>query len=85
MTVPVGGASTINGIVYQMLWSLARTGKLQIVGIEKATEEEFSGATLVLEPASGGDLKICDGTPSVEQVKSRSDGGTFSKSHCLTQ
>lgn len=78
MGVPAGGPSTINGVVYQMLWSLARAGQLHILGIEMAANEELSAATLILEPRSGGDLAVQDEVTTVEQVKSRSDSGTWS-------
>ena len=78
MGVPAGGPSTINGVIYQMLWSLARAGQLHILGVEMGANEELSTATLILEPRGGGDLAVQDEVTTVEQVKSRSDGGTWS-------
>lgn len=76
MSVPAGGPSTINGIIYQMLRSLARASKLKI----KTTveEDEVVSASIILEPSTGGDLVEISDKTTVEQVKTRSDGSTWS-------
>jgi len=76
MTVPSGGPSTINGIIYQMLWSLMRAGKLSVFASE-VDNDELSSATIVLEPRSGGDIIVHDGFTTVEQIKTRSSEGTW--------
>ncbi len=80
MHVPAGGPSTINGVLYQMLWSLFRTTELHLLtcGINDQTGV-IADAVVLLEPSGGGgDLQVL-GTPKlVDQVKSRPDGGTWS-------
>ncbi|MCD4678503.1 MAG: ATP-binding protein, partial [Desulfobacula sp.] len=79
-SIPPGGSSTINGILYQLLWSLLRAVKLRVVKTVGSESEAHSSMTLILEPlGGGGDLQLkykCG--KIVEQLKSRSDGGTWS-------
>lgn len=79
-TVPRGGAATINGVLYQMLWSLFQVATLRVNDSSQDSEGAIAAATLILEPIpGGGDLQVHarDGIV-VEQVKSRSGNGTWS-------
>jgi len=74
--VPLGGAATINGVHYQMLWALAETGRLSAQR-HRSSNGELIEATLVLEPSDGGDQQEHVGDHRViQQLKARSDGGT---------
>ena len=79
--VSPGGASTINGVLYQMLWSLLRTVRLHLIdfGVDKESGKLLR-VTLTLEPAGGGgDLQqVGHATKIVEQLKARPDGGAWS-------
>lgn len=80
-TVPPGGPGTINGVLYQMLWTLLRT--LELHARNCSTNErsgEIVGTTLILEPrGGGGDLQeIGKSGRIVQQLKARSGGGTWS-------
>ena len=85
--VPAGGPATINGVVYQMLWSLLRATQLRIEGCRQDKNEDvIVEACLVLEPGGGGgDLRLAtpDGTV-VEQVKARPNGGPWSLREIIT-
>ncbi len=35
-TVPAGGPGTINGVLYQLLWSLLRASKAHVVDVTRA-------------------------------------------------
>lgn len=65
---PLGGRATISGILYQMLPSLA-VGCTVVAQVVRDNAHRTE-ATLVLEPAVGGDLQRGDGT-LVEQIKIR--------------
>jgi len=78
-----GGAATINGIEYQILWSLLQAIRTSIDGnfsINATQEgETFSKIQLILEPKDGGDAQVIDGPKRiVTQLKAKSDGGTWS-------
>lgn len=79
-SVAGGGSGTINGVVYQLLWSLLRVVKLRVAGPVRAGTVPPESVTLVLEPhGGGGDLQLKRrGSLVVEQVKSRCGGGTWS-------
>jgi hypothetical protein len=80
-TVPPGGPSTINGVLYQMLWTLLRTMKIHARDyLTDARSGEIVGTTLVLEPqGGGGDLQETGKSGrTVQQLKARSGGGTWS-------
>ena len=79
--VPPGGPATNDGIVYQMLWSLLRTSRLRIGDQTRhAATGELTAALLVLEPIGGGGDLVLQTPVSkvVEQLKTRSDAGTWS-------
>lgn len=79
-SVAGGGSGTINGVVYQLLWSLLRVVKVRVIEPVRADTLSPESVTLILEPhGGGGDLQLkrrC--RLVVEQVKSRSGGGTWS-------
>ncbi len=83
-----GGASTINGIHYQMLWCLFRVARLHIGSLAyDTTSQEVTQATLRLEPrGGGGDLQeITASRKVVAQLKARSDEGTWSLREIIEQ
>jgi len=80
-TVPPGGPSAINGVLYQMLWTLLRTMELHARNcLTDARSGEIVGTTLILEPrGGGGDLQETGKSGrTVQQLKARSGGGTWS-------
>lgn len=79
-TVPRGGAATINGVLYQMLWSLFQVATLRVSDFSQDSDDAIAAATLILEPVpGGGDLQLHAGDGVVvEQVKSRGGNGTWS-------
>ena len=71
-----GGASTISGVLYQILWTLLRALRVRIQA-ECATNDDTE-ALFVLEPSGGGgDLRLEGKSIEVEQLKAKSDGGTW--------
>ncbi|MBC8135894.1 MAG: hypothetical protein H8F28_08425, partial [Fibrella sp.] len=80
MRVPAGGPATINGIIYQMLWTLLETTSIRLRNLAtRVGGEEIARVTLVLEPSQGGDASILRaGVQRVVQLKARSDGSTWS-------
>jgi hypothetical protein len=77
-SVPSGGPGNINGINYQMLWALSTLGSFKGT-TARDLDGSLIGATLILEPAKGGDQQELLGTKRVVvQLKARSDGGTWS-------
>ncbi|HEY3965547.1 MAG TPA: hypothetical protein VGM05_13405 [Planctomycetaceae bacterium] len=78
-TLP-GGASTVGGIVYQMLWCLLRTLQVRVGTIQYVNYDPSSvSASLILEPAGGGgDARVIGDEVLIEQLKAKSDGGTWS-------
>jgi hypothetical protein len=81
MHVPAGGPSTINGVLYQMLWSLLRATKLHVSDCSTDSETGAPAkATLTLEPiGGGGDIQEYGALSRlVDQVKSRPSGSTWS-------
>ena len=53
--VSPGGSSTINGVLYQMLWSLLRTTELYVTQcLKDAHSGEITKVILRLEPLQGG-------------------------------
>lgn len=78
--VPAGGPATINGVLYQLLWSLLHVSRAHVIEVSQKHDGAIEKTTLTLEPiGGGGDLVV--GTASgkvVEQVKARTDGGTWS-------
>lgn len=76
--VPPGGPSTVNGVLYQMLYSLLTLGGFRVVG-HRLEEGRLEQVTLVLEPSSGGDQQaFYPGLRVVTQLKARSTGGAWS-------
>lgn len=85
---PAGGPSTINGVLYQMLWCLFRAARLHISSLSlDVTGQEITQATLRLEPSGGGgDLQeITVNHKVVAQLKARSNGGTWSLRDVIEQ
>src|SRR4051812_326305 len=81
MPIPAGGSATINGVLYQLLWSLLRAARLSVTSCDRDEEtDRLRSAILVLEPlGGGGDLQeIGHGSRIVEQVKARPGGSTWS-------
>lgn len=80
--VPSGGSATVNGVMYQMLWSLLRSSsaRIAIPQSTSCTADELTEATLILEPiGGGGDLVVVSGNRRiVEQLKAKSGGGSWS-------
>jgi hypothetical protein len=77
-SVPAGGPSTVNGVLYQLLYSLLTLGGFRAVAhrLEEGTLEEV---TMVLEPSAGGDQQAHYlGKRIVTQLKARSTGGSWS-------
>lgn len=78
--VPSGGSSTINGVLYQMLWTLLRTTRLHAkrCRVDDATGQVVR-ASLLLEPiGGGGDLQeMTDTVRVVQQLKARTGGGPW--------
>lgn len=78
---PRGGSATINGIVYQMLWSLLRALRMYVRECDRsATDDSVERAVLILEPhEGGGDVQERGGRRRVvEQLKTKSGGDTWS-------
>jgi hypothetical protein len=81
MAIPAGGPATINGVLFQLLWSLLRAARLSLSECDRDEEtDQLRSAILILEPLSGGgDLQeIRHGGRIVEQVKARTGGTTWS-------
>jgi hypothetical protein len=78
--LPPGGPSTINGVLYQMLWTLLRTTQLHASGcISDEQTGQITQTTLRLEPRGGGDLQeIGASSRVVQQLKAKSGEGTWS-------
>jgi hypothetical protein len=85
--IPSGGPSTINGVLYQMLWALARVGFLSAQKpIIDSSSGELLEVTLTLEPIDGGDQQgESGGRRVVEQLKSRSGNRTWSLQELVTE
>jgi hypothetical protein len=78
---PRGGPATVNGIVYQMLWSLMRALSMHVRECDRSPgDNSVERAVLILEPrGGGGDVQQRAGRRRVvEQLKAKSDGGTWS-------
>ncbi len=78
--VPAGGPATVNGVVYQMLWSLLQAARLHVRTLNEPDAQSYASATLVLEPrGGGGDLVLqTDRRRIIQQVKARPDGQAWS-------
>ena len=72
-----GGSANISGVVYQTLWCLLRALRIRVnAPLDSSAETE---ALLVLEPkGGGGDLRVVSDATEIEQLKAKSDGGTWS-------
>jgi hypothetical protein len=76
---PPGGPSTINGILYQMLWCLLRAVELYVESIVTNTDNRPTAVVLRLEPRDGGDVQeLGNKTRRVIQLKTRSNHRTWS-------
>jgi hypothetical protein len=85
--VPPGGPSTINGVLYQMLWTLLWTENLHASHcIADDRTGQIMQATLRLEPTGGGgDLQvISESSRVVQQLKAKSDEGPWSLTEVVT-
>lgn len=81
MLTPPGGPSTINGVLYQMLWSLLRTVDLYVSACQlDRTTGAVVSATICLEPVGGGgDLQETGQAGKlVDQLKARSGSRAWS-------
>ncbi len=77
-SIPPGGPSTINGIHYQLLWSLVILGEYHVTSCQ-SPDERIESLTLVLEPSNGGDQQTISGSDRiVTQLKARSGEGAWS-------
>lgn len=77
-SIPAGGPSTVNGVLYQLLFSLLTVGGFRPVG-PKLTSGVLDRVTLILEPSTGGDQQSFHlGKRVVTQLKARSTGGSWS-------
>ncbi|MFO0840903.1 MAG: hypothetical protein U0797_00705 [Gemmataceae bacterium] len=76
---PPGGSATINGVLYQMLWSLLRALKVHIEEPRHGPNFTIEQTRLILEPRQGGgDLQSTRGaTRVVEQLKASADDATW--------
>lgn len=79
-SVPAGGSATINGVLYQLFWSLLRASRVRLESVYRDDSGDFEQVTLTMEPAGGGgDLVVAEGAERViEQLKARPDGSTWS-------
>ena len=61
-SIPAGGPSTINGVLYQMLWALYQLGTLTAKSavVDNSTGQ-LTDVTIVLEPIDGGDQQEIQG------------------------
>jgi hypothetical protein len=77
---PPGGPAAINGVVYQLLWSLLAVAKGMVTGQRGVHDGVIDELVVVLEPiGGGGDLVLDTGRRwAVEQVKARSTGAPWS-------
>jgi hypothetical protein len=75
-----GGRANINGVIYQMLWSLLRAVSLYTKDRQDAPDGTIQRAVLILEPlGGGGDLQEERGAArSVEQLKACAGDATWS-------
>lgn len=81
MSSPSGGAATINGVLYQLVWSLLHASKLHIQSSDIGADGQTgSSAFIILEPhGGGGDLRVHTSSGRhVQQVKAISGGGAWS-------
>jgi len=77
-SVPAGGPSTVNGVLYQLLYSLLTLGGFQALA-HRLVEGQLEELSLVVEPFSGGDQQAnYPGKRIVTQLKARSTGGSWS-------
>ena len=53
-----GGGSTINGVLYQLLWTLLRVSKVAILDLDTESSNSVSSAVVIAEPSDGGDVQI---------------------------
>lgn len=78
--VPAGGPATVNGVLYQLLWSLLQASRARVASKLTMSGNQAQGVTLILEPiGGGGDLVIRSGSRRiVQQLKARANGGPWS-------
>ncbi|WP_197455748.1 NACHT domain-containing protein [Stieleria neptunia] len=74
----VGGSANINGILYQILGTLNQTVALRFHPTQ-CSGDDVVEASLIVEPADGGDLQYeSGGERVVQQWKAKARGGTWS-------
>tara|TARA_R110002073_G_scaffold328728_4_gene510360 strand:- start:3913 stop:8574 length:4662 start_codon:yes stop_codon:yes gene_type:complete len=78
MNASPGGGSTINGVLYQLLWTLLRVSRLAILDFDAESSDSVSSAVVIAEPSDGGDVQIDGNHHEVEQLKARSNGSAWS-------
>lgn len=80
MAISAGGKSTINGVLFQMLWTLLNAVQMRVAECDANPETlTASSAFLIVEPVNGGDLARIDGrSRRVQQLKTRSTGSKWS-------
>jgi hypothetical protein len=79
--VAPGGPSIINGVLYQILWTLLKTTQLHASAcVADEQTGQITQATLRLEPVGGGGdvQEIVNSRRLVQQLKAKSDEGTWS-------
>lgn len=83
--VPPGGPSTVNGVLYQLLWALQALGGFSARS-QSIEAGELDKITLLLEPSNGGDQQLLgSAVPIVTQLKARSTGGKWSLQEIVTE
>jgi hypothetical protein len=83
--VAPGGPSTINGVLYQLLWSLATLGGFRASG-QCVVQNQLEQITLIVEPSAGGDQHVVSAKKRVvEQLKARSTGDTWSLQQIISE
>src|SRR5579871_5526013 len=66
---PAGGPATINGIVYQLLWSLLRSSQIHVERTDLSPDATSgTSVTLILEPVGGGG-DIQEHTPDGRRIQ----------------
>ena len=66
--VAPGGPAAINGVLYQLLWSLFELSNARIEAAKPGADGAIQKLTIALEPSDGGDLRL---GPRVDQIKAR--------------
>jgi len=81
MSTQAGGSANLYGVSYQMLWSLLEASELVVESFDlRPSGMDQAAGWLVVEPSGGGgDVQVFKrGQAVVQQLKAKSDGGTWS-------